>query len=81
MDVHHWLVEHHPMLASRVVFITGGAFGPAATDYLSQVENLKIQKPFGKDEFREMVSGRIRAAKSEPPTRLDIPSLNQGDRS
>ena len=28
-----------------------------------------------------VVSGRIRAAKSEPPTRLDIPVSKRGERS
>ncbi len=73
MDVHQWLVQHDPVLAARMVFITGGAFGPTAADYLSDAGNLKLEKPFNKEEFRDIVSGRIRAAKSEPPTRLDIP--------
>ena len=80
MDVHHWLVEHDPVLAARVVFVTGGAFGPVAADYLSETGNLKLEKPFGSAEFRDMVSGRIRAAKSEPPTRLDIPISKRGER-
>jgi len=78
MDVHHWLVEHDPVLAARVVFITGGAFGPVAADYVSDAGNLKFEKPFARDEFEDMVSGRIRAVKSEPPTRLDIPVKREG---
>ncbi|MEI9949836.1 MAG: ATP-binding protein [Pseudomonadota bacterium] len=81
MDVHQWLVSHDPVLAARMVFITGGAFGPVAAEYLTDAGNLKLEKPFGKNEFRELVSGRIRAAKSEPPTRLDIPVSKRGDRS
>jgi PAS domain S-box-containing protein len=80
MDVHHWLIEHDPVLAARVVFVTGGAFGPVAADYLSDAGNLKLQKPFGRDEFQDIVASRIRAAKSEPPTRLDIP-IGRKDRS
>jgi hypothetical protein len=80
MDVHHWLVEHDPVLAARVVFITGGAFGPVAAGYLNDTGNLKFEKPFARSEFQDMVSGRIRAAKSEPPTRLDIP-VKREDRS
>ncbi|MEI9938270.1 MAG: ATP-binding protein [Pseudomonadota bacterium] len=81
MDVHHWLVTHDPVLAARIVFITGGAFGPVASDYLSGAGNLKLEKPFGKDEFRALVRGRIRAVRSsEPPTRLDIPVSKRGER-
>jgi len=78
MDVHHWLLARDPALAARLVFITGGAFGPAAAEYLSDAGNLKLQKPFTNSEFKEVVSERIRAAKSEPPTRLDIPIPKQG---
>ena len=72
MEVHHWLVTHHPVLAARVVFITGGAFGAVAADYLAGTGNLKLEKPFSKNEFRELVSSRIRAAKSEPSIGLDV---------
>ena len=48
MDVHHWLVEHDAVLAARVVFVTGGAFGPVAAEYLSEAGNLKLEKPFSR---------------------------------
>jgi len=78
MDVHHWLVTHDPALAARLVFITGGAFGPVAAEYLSDAGNLKLQKPFTSADLKEMVSDRIRASKSEPPTRRDIPVTKPG---
>jgi CheY-like chemotaxis protein len=80
MDVHQWLVEYDPMLAARLVFITGGAFGPVALEYLNACSNCKLEKPFTKDEFQGVVTDRIRAVKSEPPTRFDSPILNQGER-
>ena len=73
MDVHRWLVARNPRLAERIVFISGGAFGPVASEYLSEAGNLKLNKPFDNSEFKDMVSSRIRAAKSEPPIRVDIP--------
>jgi len=81
MDVHHWLVSHDPVLAARLVFITGGAFGPVAAEYLSDAGSLKIDKPFTSSEFRAVVSDRIRASRSEPPTRRDIPIGNPGKSS
>jgi two-component system, cell cycle sensor histidine kinase and response regulator CckA len=81
MDVHHWLVAHDPALAARLVFITGGAFGPMATEYLNDAGNLKLEKPFTSGEFKDVVSERIRAAKSEPPTRLDIPVRRPGEQA
>ena len=72
IDVHHWLMARDPGLAERIVFVTGGVFGAVAAEYLSDTGNLKIEKPFDNSEFKDVVSERIRAAKSEPPTRLDI---------
>ena len=45
-----------------------------------QLGNLELAKPFGTDEFSDLVTGRIRAAKSEPPTRIDIPILKRLER-
>ncbi len=45
MDLHAWLVEHHPRLAQRVVFLTGGTFTPRAQDYLASVDNTVLPKP------------------------------------
>jgi len=81
MDVHHWLVSHDPVLAARLVFITGGAFGPVAAEYLSDAGSLKIDKPFTSSEFKAVVSDRIRASRSEPPTRRDIPIGKPGQSS
>jgi len=80
MDVHHWLVLHDPALAARLVFITGGASGPLAAEYLNGAGNLKLEKPFTSSEFKDVVSDRIRAAKSEPPTRVDIPIRRQAEK-
>ena len=68
MDVHQWLVEHNPDLAKRMVFVTGGAFGPVAAEYLDAAGNTKIDKPFDNSEFIHVVSDRIRESKREPPT-------------
>ena len=70
MDIHRWLVEHNPALAKRVVFVTGGAFGPVAGEYLNATGNTKIEKPFDNREFVLIVCDRIRDAKSDPPPAL-----------
>ncbi len=46
MDLHAWLTGRDPLLASRVVFMTGGAFTPRALEYLARVPNLRLDKPF-----------------------------------
>ena len=67
MDVHHWLKALDPQLAKRMVFITGGAFGRVAAEYLSEAGNLRLEKPFDSDALEQIVDERVRFAKSEPP--------------
>jgi PAS domain S-box-containing protein len=64
MDLHKWLVEHNPNLAKRVVFVTGGAFTPAAREYLTKVGNLRVEKPFDGTNLRKMVAEWVRTAKA-----------------
>jgi two-component system cell cycle sensor histidine kinase/response regulator CckA len=45
MDLYDWLAKTHPSLVSRVVFITGGAFTPAARAFIKRVPNIQIPKP------------------------------------
>ncbi len=60
MELHTWLADAHPVLAERLVFITGGAFTANARAYLQQVDNPRIDKPFDKAEVRKLVAERIR---------------------
>jgi CheY-like chemotaxis protein/two-component sensor histidine kinase len=64
MDLHAWLMSHHPTLAERVVFLSGGAFTPKASDYLSSVGNLKLEKPVNRAELMRIANERI---KGSPP--------------
>jgi signal transduction histidine kinase/GAF domain-containing protein/ActR/RegA family two-component response regulator len=63
MDLHQWLIQTHPRLAKNFIFITGGAFTPHARQYLSEVENLRLKKPFDVKNFRKIVSDQIIIAK------------------
>jgi len=65
MDLHEWLSDTHPQLATRVVFITGGAFTPRAREYLTRVGNLRVEKPFDAVNFKKIVSELILAARSK----------------
>jgi CheY-like chemotaxis protein len=55
MDLHRELVRARPALADRVVFMTGGAFTPAARDYLDAVPNARLEKPFDARGLRQVV--------------------------
>lgn len=66
VDVHCWLRDHYPTLADRLVFVTGGAFGPAA-DYVAHAGNPQLEKPFNGGQFRAVVAEGVRTAKRVPP--------------
>jgi signal transduction histidine kinase len=55
MDLHRELVRARPALADRVVFMTGGAFTPAAREYLDAVPNIRLEKPFDARGLRQAV--------------------------
>jgi FixJ family two-component response regulator len=59
MQFHAWLVAHDPSLAARVVFITGGAFTPNATDYLERVAAPRLDKPFDAEKMRATVANMV----------------------
>jgi signal transduction histidine kinase len=60
MDLHAELQRLSPELAARVVFVTGGAFTEGARAFLDAVPNLRIEKPFGANELRAVISARLR---------------------
>lgn len=64
MDLHAWLQDHARALAPRVVFVTGGAFTPRATEYLEKAGNLRIEKPFDSAYVKFLVSELVVAARS-----------------
>ena len=55
MDFHDALTQRFPHLAARVVFVSGGAFTPAASAFLERVRNPRITKPFDPRSVRELV--------------------------
>ncbi|MBN1960587.1 MAG: PAS domain S-box protein [Deltaproteobacteria bacterium] len=64
MELHSWLTKHHNKLAEQVVFITGGAFTPGASEYLSKVGNLRLEKPFDTKNFKKITNELLLASKS-----------------
>jgi len=64
MDVHAWAATHHPTLAERIVFVTGGAFTPTASEYVTRVGNLRLDKPYEAAKLRRLISDRIVSGRS-----------------
>jgi CheY-like chemotaxis protein len=46
MDFYAALLQDSPVLTSRIVFLTGGAFTTSAARFLESVPNRCIDKPF-----------------------------------
>jgi PAS domain S-box-containing protein len=59
MDVHAAVLARAPALARRLVFITGGAFTPAARAFLDDVPNLRLEKPVVTEQLRDVVRGFV----------------------
>jgi PAS domain S-box-containing protein len=55
MEFHAELACSTPLMAERMIFVTGGAFTPTATAFLAQVPNEQIDKPFDPRELRAIV--------------------------
>jgi PAS domain S-box-containing protein len=55
MDLHTELARVTPEQAERLVFLTGGAFTPAATEFLDRVPNERLEKPFVASNLRALV--------------------------
>lgn len=56
-----------PHLAPRFVFLSGGAFTPAAHAFREEATNPFLDKPFNAQELRTTVGERIRLARSGQP--------------
>jgi CheY-like chemotaxis protein/anti-sigma regulatory factor (Ser/Thr protein kinase) len=62
MDLFKELQARRPGLERRFVFMTGGAFTPRAAEFLSQVDNPRIEKPFNLNQVRMLVRSVAQAS-------------------
>jgi DNA-binding NtrC family response regulator len=54
-DVHAWIVQHRPELASRIVFITGDIANDETVDTLRRTGAPCVEKPFRVQQFISVV--------------------------
>jgi CheY-like chemotaxis protein len=59
MEVHAALAASHPELASRMVFMTGGAYTAQSQQFLADVANPRLDKPFDAGALRALVASMI----------------------
>jgi len=62
MELHAWLNEHNPDAARRMVFMTGGVFTEDARQFLEDVPNRRIDKPFDPDDLLRLIDEELMAS-------------------
>jgi CheY-like chemotaxis protein/nitrogen-specific signal transduction histidine kinase len=63
-DFYRALESAHPQLLDSVVFVTGGAFTAKSREFLDQVANSRLEKPFDPQVLASLVRDRITASVS-----------------
>ncbi len=61
MDVYEAVKRRYPGVESRFVFMTGGAFTPAAKEFLATVPNPVLEKPFDLRAIQKLLEQRLAA--------------------
>lgn len=61
MDFYEALRARAPEQAARIVFVTGGAFTPRATEFLATVQNRRVEKPISSKALRALVQELVAA--------------------
>jgi signal transduction histidine kinase/CheY-like chemotaxis protein len=59
MDLHAALMASRPTLASRIVFMTGGAFTQTGRQFLDSVPNARVEKPFNAAALKALVANLV----------------------
>ena len=60
MDVHAAVMKLDPALAERMIFVTGGAFTESAREFLDNIPNQRIEKPFDLKTLRNFINALVR---------------------
>ena len=60
IDLWNALQKRSPEVASRMIFLTGGAFTPASSEFAEAHRECCLQKPFELGQLRDLVRSRVR---------------------
>ena len=66
MELYEELVRVAPSQAGRMLFLTGGAFTPAARAFVDQAEQIVIRKPFDREALRDAVRRMVLSPQALP---------------
>ncbi|HEY3493405.1 MAG TPA: ATP-binding protein [Polyangiaceae bacterium] len=59
VDFYQELERILPSEAEKIVFLTGGVFATQTREFLDQIPNVRIEKPFSPEELRAIISERL----------------------
>lgn len=62
-DVYEAIVERHPAMLDKIVFMTGGAFTERAADFIEHVKAPRIDKPFDMGTIRTVLRDKLATIK------------------
>ena len=62
MDFYRTLREVRPAMAERVIFLSGGAVTPSLAEFIKNVPNARVDKPFDLDHLRQVVKAAVARA-------------------
>ncbi len=60
LSLYNWLLAHHPQLASRVVFLSGGAPSVEDAAFLAALMTPVLSKPVAVAELRSVIDAVVR---------------------
>lgn len=55
MELYDYLVQEHPALAERVIFVTGDSLGTSTKTFLERVKRPCLDKPYTPSQLRNMI--------------------------
>jgi CheY-like chemotaxis protein len=60
IDLYQAVKKLSPDEAERIVFVTGGAYTPRTEDFLRDIPNARIEKPFDASKLRALLTARLK---------------------
>jgi CheY-like chemotaxis protein len=55
-DLHALVLERYPLVAARMIFMTGGTLSRETKDFLSHPERVIVWKPFNSEQLLETIA-------------------------
>ncbi|HUQ05725.1 MAG TPA: ATP-binding protein [Kofleriaceae bacterium] len=81
VDLYNWLRPIEPQMLERFVFMTGGAFTARAEQFLRDIPNPRLDKPFHPDDLRRVIASVPRVTRPDPSISIRTRASVMSDRA